>query len=97
MRKKFNLQIEESASTEINDAYLWYEEQSSGLGNKFLKTLERAFSIIQKSPNGYERFDRHRQYPLKEFPFIILYEIVKDTLYIDAVFHTSRNPDEKIR
>lgn len=97
MRKKLNLQIEEVASNEINNAYLWYEEQSTGLGDKFLKSLDRAFSAIQKSPNGYEQFDRHRQYVMKKFPFIILYEVTKDTLYVDAVFHTSRNPDEKIR
>lgn len=97
MRKKLNLQIEEIARNEINDAYLWYEEQSAGLGDKFLKALSRAFSAIQKSPSGYEQFDRHRQYPLKKFPFTILYEVTEETLYVDAVFHTSRNPDEKIR
>jgi len=80
MRKKLNLQIEEVASNEINDAYLWYEDQSTGLGDKFLKSLDRALDTIQKSPNGYEQFDKHRQYPLKKFPFIILYEVTEDTL-----------------
>lgn len=97
MRKKLSLQIEEIASIEINEAYLWYEEQSKGLGDKFIKALNRALLIIQKSPNAYGKFNKHRQYPLKKFPFVILFEVTKDVIYIDAVFHTSRNPDDKIR
>lgn len=97
MKKRVNLLIEESASTEIHNAYNWYENQSAGLGKKFITALDRAFKTIQKTPNGYEQIDRHRQYPLKKFPFVILYEITEETLYVDAVFHTSRNPDEKIK
>ncbi len=97
MKKKLTLRINEIAAHEINEAYLWYEEQSTGLGDQFIKVLDHAFKSIQKSPNGFELFDNHRQYPLKNFPFIILYEVTSDILYVDAIFHTSRNPDNKKR
>ena len=97
MKKKLNLRIEEIARIEINEAYLWYEKQSIGLGDKFIKAFDRALNTIQKSPNGFEEYDRHRQCPLKKFPFVILYEVTEETLYVDAVFHTSRNPDDKAR
>jgi len=32
---------------EIKDGYDWYESRASGLGEDFLKELERAYSVIQ--------------------------------------------------
>jgi plasmid stabilization system protein ParE len=97
MKKKFNVQIEYSAKIEIANAYDWYEDQEEGLGESFIKAFQKAIESIQKAPNGYTQVGYHRQFPLKHFPFVILYEIDKETMYIDAVFHTSRNPKEKIR
>lgn len=97
MRKKFNVQIEDRAKIEIADAYDWYEEQKEGLGESFIKGFQKAIDNIQKAPNGFTEVRHHRQFPMKHFPFVILYEIDKETMYIDAVFHTSRDPKEKIR
>jgi hypothetical protein len=97
MKKNFKIEIEERAKIEISDAFDWYESQQSGLGLVFLEAIQSAFVIIQKSPNGYTKYRYHRQYPLIGFPYVILYEIVKDTLYVDAVFHTSRNPLDKFK
>jgi len=97
MKKKFSVEIEQTARIEIADAFDWYEEQKAGLGETFIKAFEKAINSIQKAPNGYTQVRHHRQFPIKHFPFVILYEIDKDILYIDAVFHTSRNPKDKIR
>lgn len=97
MKKNFKIEIEERAKIEISDAFDWYESQQSSLGLVFLEAIQSAFVIIQKSPNGYTKYRYHRQYPLIGFPYVILYEIVKDTLYVDAVFHTSRNPLDKFK
>lgn len=95
MKKQFNIQIEENAKIEIANAYEWYETQKEGLGEIFFFEIQKAINAIQKAPNGYQQINHHRQFPLTNFPFILLYEIQKETLFIDAVFHTSRNPDKK--
>ena len=92
MKKKFNIQIEDKTKIEIADAYEWYEEQKTGLGEIFLKAFEKAIGTIQKSPDGNTQVKQYRQFPIKNFPFVILYEISNETMFIDAVFHTSRNP-----
>ncbi len=97
MKKKFNVQIEDRAKIEIADAFDWYENQKTGLGETFLIAFQKAVDSIQKSPQAYTQIKYHRQFPLKSFPFVILYEISNETMFIDAVFHTSRNPKEKIR
>jgi hypothetical protein len=97
MKKDFRIEIEERAKIEISEAFDWYEKQQLGLGVTFIEALQSAFITIQKSPNGYTKYRYHRQFTLSGFPYVVLYEIVKETMYIDAVFHTSRNPMNKIR
>jgi plasmid stabilization system protein ParE len=95
MKKKNILLIDILAQDDINQAYQWYEEQQDGLGEDFLNSLENAFNRICKTPNGFQQIKNHRQYPLKHFPFVILYEHIDNKIFIDAVFHTSRNPTSK--
>jgi hypothetical protein len=95
MSKNIVVLIDTLAQNEINDAYWWYEEQQIGLGETFLSALESSFKKICKTPNGFQLIKNHRQYPLKHFPFVILYEQIDNTIFIDAVFHTSRNPTSK--
>jgi plasmid stabilization system protein ParE len=97
MKKEFRIEIEERAKIEISEAFEWYENQQVGLGVTFIEALQNAFKTIQKSPNGYTKYRYHRQFPLSVFPYVVLYEIVKETMYVDAVFHTRRNPMDKIR
>ena len=47
---KYNLIIKEEANQEIIDSYLYYENQSKGLGEKFLENLDTYFERIQKYP-----------------------------------------------
>ncbi|MCB0477423.1 MAG: type II toxin-antitoxin system RelE/ParE family toxin [Crocinitomicaceae bacterium] len=97
MPPPLQIQIEEIAIKEIQDAFEWYEMQSKGLGNKFRIALQDSFDQIQKSPNGFKKYRFHRQCPMKDFPYVILYEISGDTLFVDAVFHTKRDPKYKKR
>ena len=97
MKKRFNVVIGAIAKIEIEEAATWYEEQKIGLGELFLEAFEKSIEKIQKSPSAFTLVKHHRQFPVKYFPFVILYEIVDETLFIDAVFHTSRDPKEKIR
>lgn len=85
------------AKLEIEDATIWYENQQVGLGEVFITAVENAILKISESPDAYSKVQNHRQFPLKNFPFIILYEVSAGAIFIDAVFHTSRNPKKKIR
>jgi plasmid stabilization system protein ParE len=97
MKQRFDIQIEQEALVELEDAYIWYENQSAGLGDRFKSEVDRAFNDILDAPRGYKKCGKHRQFPMKTFPFVILFEITKTTMYIDAVFHTSQDPQKKKR
>jgi len=95
MKELFVIEIEERAKIEIADAYDFYENRKKGLGEKFLKAVDGIIEYIKKAPEGFEEVRFHRQVPMKKFPYVILYEKVGHTIFIDAVFHTSRNPLNK--
>ena len=93
---KYNLIIKEEANQEIIDSYLYYENKSIGLGEKFLENLEIYFDRIQKYPKHYQiKRKPYREVFVKNFPFLIIYEILKYSIVVYAVFYTSRNSKNK--
>jgi toxin ParE1/3/4 len=51
MHYKFSLS--EEAENDILESYVWYEQQRAGLGEEFLKSLDKALISISKNPESY--------------------------------------------
>jgi plasmid stabilization system protein ParE len=83
----------ELAERELNDAALYYEQQSTGLGIKFLNEVERYIHAITKSPSGGQRVrGQVRRRILRTFPYGILYALKDDGIRILAVMNLKRRP-----
>ncbi|MFA6597007.1 MAG: type II toxin-antitoxin system RelE/ParE family toxin [Ignavibacteriaceae bacterium] len=81
------------AEVEFNEAVLWYSKQSIGLDIEFVRCIDEAVNRINRNPDSFPiTYKQLRKTVLKKFPFIILYESLKDEIRIIAVFHTRRNP-----
>jgi hypothetical protein len=50
----YKLVINGEADEEIFEAYSWYEQQSQGLGERFIGELETLFQKITVSPQHYK-------------------------------------------
>ena len=93
----YQLIIKPRAILMEKEAYDWYELQQAGLGEIFLKELDDKYQKIETSPTLYGKRDsQYRHISLKKFPFVIVFRIVKMTVVVYAVFHTSRNPKHKL-
>jgi plasmid stabilization system protein ParE len=95
---KCRLGIRDKAVAEIQEAFNWYQNQQTGLGNKFISELENYFEVIHKTPKTFKRsYKVYREIPLKIFPFIVVYFIdeIEKIIVVASVFHTSRNPEDK--
>ena len=80
------------------EAYKWYEAKRTGLGELFLQELEVNYGKLQSNPLVYRISEAgYGHVILKKFPFVIVFKIIKNTLVVYAVFHTSRNPKQKLR
>ena len=83
----------ELAERELNDAALYYEKESTGLGGRFLDEIERHIDAIIKNPNSGKRVrGQVRRRILRTFPYGILYSVKDDGIRILAIMNLKRRP-----
>lgn len=88
------------AYDEYIEAYVWYETQKEGLGDKFMQAVEQRLFAISKNPDYYTKLrGNFRQVKVAGFPFIIVYEFFprRKYIHIAAICHSRRNPVKKYR
>lgn len=89
----YSLSLTQAAKLDVQEAWLWYEEKQSGLGDDFISSLDSTISIIIQNPFLFEvKFEGLRVAPTKRFPFRVIYYLEDTQIGVIAVFHTSRNP-----
>lgn len=94
----YQLIIKPSAIDMAKEAYQWYDEQQVGLGDLFLNELHNCYDKIETWPASYAKIKKEfRQIILQTFPYVIVFEIINNTVVVYAVFHTSRNPRKKFK
>ena len=78
------------------DAYDWNETQQVNLGELFLTALNDCFKRIQLHPKAHSKIKKqYRQARVRKFPYVVIYEIIRNEIIVFSVFHTSRNPKNK--
>ena len=94
---KYQLIIKEEAYIDLQVAYDYYEEQSSGLGDDFLEKIKERLAYIKQYPFHFIKIEKdYRQALTDRFPYLILYEIIGREIIVYAIFHGKRNPAKKI-
>ena len=84
------------AKEDIREASLWYNNQSKGLGKRFLDEVREKVRYIKQNPKAYNvQYENVQTVVLKIFPFMIHYTIDQSSkiVIITAVLHTSRDPE----
>ena len=86
------------AERELNDAALYYERESPGLGMKFLDEIDRYIAAILKNPNaGQSIRGPVRRRLLRKFPYGILYSVKENEIRILAIMNLRRRPTYWVR
>ena len=89
----YRIEIREEADAEIFDAYHWYEQQLTGLGQRFINELEIVLEKITSNPLHYKiATSIYRQAAIKSFPFVVYFEVNDNAIIVYSVFHTKRKP-----
>ncbi|WP_428328577.1 type II toxin-antitoxin system RelE/ParE family toxin [Mucilaginibacter sp.] len=92
--------LRQEALEEFTDAYIWYEEQREGLGKLFSVAIYNKLIHVCNNPLHYKAsYKNFHEARADKFPFLIVYTINKELEQITvlAIFHTSRNPKNKLR
>ena len=82
------------AEAELIDSATYYaREAGRSLGEAFIAEFSRTVALLREHPKlGVEWRGQLRRFPLRRFPYSIVYQETKDGLRIVALAHQSRRP-----
>lgn len=82
------------AERDLTNTYLWYEEQSPGLGVDFIRSVDACLSSLERFPLASPRIHKRvRRMFLRRFPYGVFYAIHKQHIIVLAVFHFRRDTE----
>lgn len=81
------------ARQELDDAFVWYERQSSGLGYEFLDEIDRTIHRIKAYPDSCAELEPGlRRALVNRFPYGLVYGQDAGAVVVVAVAHLHRKP-----
>ena len=89
----YQLLVSDESRLDIMEAYSWYEDLRSGLGEEFELCLETGFEFIAREPLLCQiRYRKLRIHFIERFPYGIHYLIDGNAVKVFGIFHTSKDP-----
>jgi plasmid stabilization system protein ParE len=87
--------VSPEADWELTREAIYYaREGGAELGLAFIAEFERAVALLCTHPDlGVRWRNRRRRFPLRKFPFGIIYYIRSEELRVVALAHHRRKPD----
>lgn len=85
--------IRPEAEDELLEAVDWYEARSLGLGADLLRCVDACIQRILRNPECYPVVHGEiRMGIVRRFPYLLLYTVSEETIYVIAIFHAKRDP-----
>lgn len=92
---KYTILIIAEARQDELEAYNYYEDLRTGLGEELLIILEQHYIAISENPFLYSFTDENktlRDVTVLRFPYVIIYEIKSSIVVVYAVHNTYKKP-----
>lgn len=87
------LEILPAALDEIRSAVEWYRDRSQGAAAGFVAEIEDAIGLIAERPHRWPAGrNGTRRFPLRRFPFVVIYRVEEVRVQVVAVAHGRRRP-----
>ena len=84
------------AKNDLIETAQWYEKQSKGLGEEFINEVNSECNYLIEFPFAFPiKYNKTRELVLKRFPYLIIYKIEKEKIFILAVFHFKQSVKRK--
>lgn len=78
---------------DLTDAAGWYDDRSPGLGDRFRAAVDGCFDAIERNPERFGfAFDDFRCAKLSRFPYVVVFRLHAETVYVVGVFHAASDP-----
>jgi hypothetical protein len=88
------LRFHRLVARDVRDAIQHYADISAELGESFRDLVDAEFDDIEARPSNFSfAFDNVRFAKLKRFPYIVLFELLDEEVFVAGDFHERSNPD----
>jgi len=92
------IELSVDAVSDIAAAALWYDRQRPGLGSEFEAAVDAKLAEMAANPGHFGPYEAggvtrpYQRAILDGFPYVIVFEIEDDSLFVYAVTHGARRP-----
>jgi plasmid stabilization system protein ParE len=89
------IRLLKAAQTELDEAFIYYEDQLRGLGYEFTDEIFSTLKRIKQNPTSWASFSkRTRRCLVHRFPYGIIYQISEseNEILVVAIAHLHRKP-----
>ena len=97
----YTISLHPAADKDLTEAYKWYEEKQTGLGEKFIEQVTHKTESIRLNPEAFSSKGKipFREALVSKFPFIIVYKINHEQkqIFISSIHHVKKHPKKKYR
>lgn len=93
------LKLHRLAEAEIREAVAWYVSQAEGLERRFLAAVRTGLERLENNPIQFANLEttpgraQYRRLLLDDFPYVIVYEVFENEVFVYSVAHASRRPN----
>jgi len=89
----YNSVIQTEAILDIQEAFESYEKKQEGLGYLLIEEIEICYTKLFEHPHHYSYINkRYRRIKVNRFPYLIIYEIEGEDIFINSVRHAKQKP-----
>jgi|APTNR8051073442_1049403.scaffolds.fasta_scaffold13276_4 toxin ParE1/3/4 len=89
----YNVDLHPVAEVELWEAVDWYDDQKEDLGKSFAFEIQETVNLIRLNPTQFPVVaGNKRKAIVNRFPFVVVFEVKDNLIFILAIFHTRRNP-----
>ncbi|MES2701939.1 MAG: type II toxin-antitoxin system RelE/ParE family toxin [Bacteroidota bacterium] len=97
----YKVHFHKDTTADYDEAYAWYEDQQTHLGDKFQTAVRATITEIIQFPEAFGQKHKHgyREATVDGFPFSIVYQLFKRTkiIFITSIHHHKKHPRKKYR
>jgi plasmid stabilization system protein ParE len=85
--------VRPAAEADIEEAALWYELRSLGLGADFLRAVDACFEQIRRRPESFQQvYKSARRARIRRFSYVAYFVSTGTGIQIVACMHAKRDP-----
>jgi plasmid stabilization system protein ParE len=79
--------------SEVDEAFAWYEQQRTGLGERLLTAIRETLDSVQENPRQVGVIHRNvRAALVRRFPYVVYFREESTRIVVIAIQHGRRDP-----